>query len=313
MVRIRPEKFRAQNPRDVAAQPVAVLIAHEWPVAVAVSGNEGVKFARFRPIRRQLDVFGADGLGVHRNEFVRTTQRGHFRAQVRQNFHQDIAADGGVLINPHAQTAQGVRRKIIQVAHGVIFAGFGRNLSRCGICPHEISVRTEQRVVQFDHLAAHPVLIGLQHFAGALVELDTVAVVGNVAAGDHDRREVPLEPEQRDGRRRDFPAVDGAVTQVIRRAAHRFYHAAGARPEIAADGHAAAGLREFADGHKVLQKTFGVGVTDEIRHRRRQPARAAGTERHAAPLHEIMNENFHQFQKSQAARQPAVGWFHPCS
>ena len=37
------EKFRAQNARHVAAQPFAVFIADQGPVAVAIGGDDGVK------------------------------------------------------------------------------------------------------------------------------------------------------------------------------------------------------------------------------------------------------------------------------
>ena len=269
-----------------------MFIADEWAVAVAIGGNERVKFASRGPVASQHDVFRADGFGVHRNEFFRATQRRDFRAKMRKNFHQHIASDGGMLINADAHAFQRVVAEEIQVAHGVIFTGLGRNFVR-RFCRCEISIRAKERVVQFHNLAAHAFFIRLQNFAAAFVELDAVAVVGNVAARDHDRRNFIFKSEQRHGGRRGFSAIHRAITQIIRRTADGFHHAACAGPEIAANRDAFARALDFANGFKVLEKAFGVGVADGIGHGRSKTTRAAGAERHAALDHKFLDGNLH--------------------
>ena len=67
----------------------------------------------------------------------------------------------------------------------------------------------EKAVGQLHVLAGDAGFIGLEDFACAFVELDAVAVVGTVAAGDHDGGDAVDEAVEGDGGRRGFAAVDG--------------------------------------------------------------------------------------------------------
>ena len=60
------------------------------------------------------------------------------------------------------------------------------------------------------------------------------------------------------------------------------------------DRNALARALDFANGFKVLEKSLRVGVTNFIRHCRRQPARTARAKRHTAAHHEFLNGNFHK-------------------
>ena len=242
---------------------------------------------------RELHVFRTNRFRIHRNKFVRTTERRDFRAEVRQDFYQHIAPNGGMLINADAQTFQRIVFKEIQIAHRVIFASHGRNFMR-RFYVRKISIRAKERVVQFDDLAAHALLVRLQNFTAALVKFYSIAVVRNVATCDHNRGNFIFKSQQGDRRRRNFSAVHRAITQVVGSATDRFHHAAGAGSEIATDRHAFTRALDFANGFKVLEKSLRVGVTNFIRHCRRQPARTARAKRHTAAHHEFLNGNFHK-------------------
>ena len=160
--------------------------------------------------------------------------------------------------------------------------------------PGKISIRSKQRIIHLHHLPAYAFFIRLQHFAGAFVKLDAVAVVGNMAARDHDGRDFIFKPVQGHRRRRYLPAIHRAISHVLRRAANRFHHAARAGPEISAHRHALARAFDFANGFKVLEKTLRVRVTNLVRHRRGQPARAARAKRHAAARRGFLYRNLNR-------------------
>ena len=200
-----------------------------------------------------------------------------------------------MLVHPHAQAAQGVGREKIQIAHDVIFTGHRGNRMRNRSRRGKIAIRAKERVVQLHDLVAHALLVGLQHLARAFIELDAVAVVGDMAARDHDGRDAVFEAEQGHGGRGNFSAMHGAIAHILRRAADGRHHPAGAGAEIAAHSHPLARALKLAKGFEILQEAFGIGVTDRIGHGCGESARAAGAKRHPAARHEFLNRDFHWF------------------
>ena len=49
---------------------------------------DGVEAAFRRPLRRERDVFGTNGLGIDGDEFIGAAERDGFRAESGKNFHQ---------------------------------------------------------------------------------------------------------------------------------------------------------------------------------------------------------------------------------
>src|ERR1019366_8723267 len=113
------KKFRAQDTRHIASQPMALFIADKRPVAVAVGGDDSVEATFASPFYCESSVLRSNGFGVNRNELFRATKCHDLGAQAGKNPHEHIATDRRVLINPDAKTLERVTLKEIEVTSDV--------------------------------------------------------------------------------------------------------------------------------------------------------------------------------------------------
>ena len=145
--------------------------------------------------------------------------------------------------------------------------------------------RIEQPPGRGHGLPAHPRLVGFQHFARAAVELDAVAIVGNVAARHHQRGDAAGKGMQRQRRSGHKPAEFGHATHVADRTGAGGQDARRAGAQITGQRHRGA-RGKFALFRHVAQEPGGIAVAHPVGHRHHQAARAAGAKGNARLLHQ---------------------------
>ena len=124
-----------------------------------------------------------------------------------------------------------------------------------------------------------------------MVELDAVAVGGNVAARHHDGRERLVDAVKGDGRARDTSAVDDLPRGIFAGLHERLQDAFGTRAQVARDRD---GMFALVAYFAVPDKGAGVHVAYAVGHRRYQSAGSAGAECHAGLLHYFLHRNAHK-------------------
>ena len=279
------KELRGQDADDIAAQPVAVLIRHQRAVAVAVGGDDGVEMLLPRPLLRQADILRANRLGIHRDEGLRAPERGHRRPQRGEESHQQIAPHRGMLVQPDRLAAEKIRRKAVEIAVEISRARAvvhrARSNWRCSM-PSAAKISgtgtTCASIPASSSFSTSPeALLNLMPFRSSGIWLPVTMMAGIAL----------LYAIERHRRRRDVPAIHREVAPIRHRATHGRHNACRAGAQITRDGHPAFPPAQVADGFQVLEKAGGIAVTDGIRHRANQPARAAGAEFHAGSCHQL--------------------------
>ena len=188
-----------------------------------------------------------------------------------------------MLIEPDGESGKRLGAEKVEIAAEISVLDVTDVRQRRGVAQRALLV--EARGGETQRLARHAGLVRFQHFAGHAMELDAVAVVGNMAAGDHERGNAAPEGVMRERRRRNAAAKDGDAAGVADRLRAGAKNARRRGAQIARQSDLAAG-GEFTELGEILQETQGVAVADAIRHGADQPARAAGSESDAAFLHQ---------------------------
>ena len=90
--------LRAQYPHEIAAKPAAVLIAEQWPIAVAVGRQQGVETVFSRPKSGLFNVGRAHRFGINRHELIGAAKRCHLSTKTLQQVGQKIAGDARMFV-----------------------------------------------------------------------------------------------------------------------------------------------------------------------------------------------------------------------
>ena len=288
---VRLQEAGAQHPGDIPAQPLAVFVADQRAVAVAVGRHDAVEPVLQGPALRQFHVLRANRLRVHGHEAVRPPERDHFGAQPLQDFSQQVPAHAGVLVDADAHSGKAIAVEEIEVAAAVQCPG-GR-----------VHRRQFHRLEEFAGLVAEPLrkrhaliadgrFVRLEDLALGLVELDAVAVVRYVAAGHHDRGDTFGDSVERHRGGRQETAVDTPEPPVFDRPEAGRHDARRARAQVPPDRHPGAGGDE-ACLLQVLQEGARVEVADLVGHGLDEPPRPAGPEAHAGTGHQFRDRDAH--------------------
>ncbi len=270
--RVRPENVRGQRADGVAAQHGAGLVGEERAVAVAVGRDQRRQPVRLDPGADPRRLLARDGLGVDRHEAVASAQRDHLRPQLFQRAPHLRASRGAVLVvaDPEPREAsppeEGHRARDVARAHARIDA----DRTRAAPAPGR-GQRGEDAG-----------LVGLGDLAPGAVELEAVAVEGDVAAGDHDRRRLAPGGLQRQRRRRHHAAGDRGDALGADRPAAGGGDAGRARPQVPPDQHLP---RKRARAAQVGEKGAHVRLADAVRScpRRGRAGRSCRTSRSWRP------------------------------
>ena len=301
--RVRLQPAGREDARHVAAQEFAALVAHQRTVAVAVGRADREKTVLPRPAARERLVLRPHRLGIDRDEKLRAAQPQHVGPEPREDFDQDLPGDAGVLVDRDLPSAQGTGGEKIQVAGDVGGAGLLRKRRQLG--------RGAQRARGVEHighpgrLRPDPRLVLLEDLTRRPVELDAVAVVRDVAAGDHDAGQPLAHRPARHGRSRDEPAVYRHEAAVADREGTGAHDPRRRGTQVACERH------PIPDGHlapprQVVEKASRVGVADPVGHRVRQPPGPAGAETDAALRHQPGDgHGLHQNLEVNAATPPS--------
>ena len=144
-----------------------------------------------------------DGFRIDGNEGFRAAERHDTGAVMREHLDEEVACDGGMLIDADAQAGKapfGQQRAVARAIkrHRAGMKIFGRFL--CSI---------EDDTLGTDRLGGggDRGLVRLVDLAVRPVELDAVAVGGNVRTRHHQAGGLAGKPEQRQGRRRQCAAI----------------------------------------------------------------------------------------------------------
>src|SRR6478609_656000 len=113
---------------------------------------------------------------------------------------------------------------------------------------------------QLDDLLFHTRFVALEQFTFGTIKLDAVAVVGDVTARHHDRRDLVLESVQRDGWRRHTPGIDRDAAVIGDRLHHCAHDARRARAKITGNGDAPAAL-DLSLTLQILEEAARIDVT----------------------------------------------------
>ena len=157
-----------------------------------------------------------------------------------------------------------------------------------GLALNEHPTRCPACVIRTDSLSQDAGLILFQNFAIGPVELDAVAIIGNVAAGDHERGHTLAKGPQGKRRRRDETTIDRLPAQIPHRLRTGGENAGRTGPQITRERHATSGRPSATVCHE-LQKASGVGMAHPVGHGADKPARAAGAKGNAALFNNVGN------------------------
>ena len=151
----------------------------------------------------------------------------------------------------------------------------------------QLAISGKARRILDERLSRNAGLVGLENLTRRAVELDAVAVIGDMAAGDHERGHPAREGVVGEGRCRDMAAIHRHAAGIADRLGAGAQDARCARAQIAGQGDLGAGV-ELSDLGQILQKPGRKAVTDPVRHGGHQPPCAAGSEGDAAFGHQVV-------------------------
>ena len=217
---------------------------------------------------------------------------------------ESLPRHAGVLVETDRQPLQTAGGKEVQIAGHIgpvtrrVFRRQGLDHAGC-----QVPFRGEEGRGQIDPLGTDPGLVGLEDLATGQVELDAIAVVGDMAAGDHETRQALAETERGQRRAGDPAEVTRPITAVRHRLGAGLKDTASAGAIISRQGHFASRVKH-ADLHAVAQETQGVGVTDPVGHVHHPTPGPASAELHAALHHQIADPHPHLLAESWLRSRP---------
>ncbi len=264
---------------DVAPQDAAACIGDEGTVGVAVGGDERVERAGGHGLADERDVLRAMGLGVDRHERLGPADRHGVGAERRQHVDEHVAGDRALLVDRDREAGQDVRSEDVEVAAAVARDRVRLRLGRDG--------RGEgRRIGNVAEGAQDGGLVGLGDLAVGAVELQAVAIVRDMAAGDHDGEAAAPCRLEREGRRRQRAAIDRGQAGRGRRGGDRGGDSRAAGAQVAPDHDLAAHARLGADGGEERGGIGEAGPPGQVRHQAAQPGGAEFQTVHRAMLFE---------------------------
>ena len=242
---------------------------------------------RLRPRVRLRDVLGAHGLGVDRNEGVGASERQDLGAEVLEHRAQHVARHARVLVQCHAHSRKGAHAEEVGVARDI-------GLQRRGIDRRQ--GRRRQRLGHGHLRIEDGLLVRLVDLAVGTVELDAVAVEGDVAAGDDDARGAVQRAVVGQRGRGQGADKNRLVPGVADRLDAGRGDARAAGAQVVADDDARAG------GGDAAQEGLRVGVADRIRQIGDEAAHAAGAEAGVMGVGEVVEFCAHREWEKRAKR-----------
>ena len=195
-----------------------------------------------------------------------------------------------MLVHADGKARERTSAEEFRVALQVVLLGFLFNSGEFrGIFQH--ALRIKNVLVKIHRLRNNPLFILLGNLSLRVVELDAVAVGGNVATRHHDGRERLVDTVQCNRRRRDATAVHDLPGAVLARLHERLQDAFRTRAQVTRNRNRLLALVAL---FAVLDKRARIHVAHAVRHRGHQPAGTARTECHAGLLHHILHRNAHR-------------------
>ena len=258
------------------------MVGQQRAVRIAIGRYDRIQPFRIGPLAGQHHILVPNGFGINGNELRRAAQRHRVSPQCRNDARQHITADRRMLVHPNSPPSQSLIAKEGQIARDIIRLGINHFGQRRGV--PQGAARIKQVSIDIEPLTTHPGLVVFQHLAVRAIEFDAVAVVRNMAAGDHQRGDRPAKGIQRKRGRWDQAAIDRIAAHITHagRASRQNARAAGA--QIAGQRHSHT-RRKFTQIGQMLQKSARIGVADVIGHRHDLAPRTTGAKLHARCSH----------------------------
>ena len=204
---------QAQN---VSPKNRALRIGNHWPVRVAIGRDDRVEAPFARPALNERDIFRSMRFGVDRDEAVGAGEGDHIGAEASEDVAETVAGDRALFVKPDDQAVQSRAAEKVRIALAIGLKRRRARLFDAGQVESGFALSDIGRQGLMGRPDAG--FVAFRDLAGRHVEFQAVAIVGNVAARDHDGAPAPRHRGHGKGRRRQGAAGHRRHAGILDRA-----------------------------------------------------------------------------------------------